>query len=142
MMSAFLCATAVAAPVVSDVTLSQADSRQVTVSYHLEGGPAIVTYEIFTNGVSVGGQALWRSWGDVNVKVPSGDRTIFWQPREWNNRFIVDGSVSVKVTAWALDNPPDYMAVDLGMPSNRVGMRRRTLCRMASQMSSTRRISC
>ena len=120
MMSAFLCATAVAAPVVSDVTLSQADSRQVTVSYHLEGGPAIVTYEIFTNGVSVGGQALWRSWGDVNVKVPSGGRTIFWQPREWNNRFIVDGSVSVKVTAWALDNPPDYMAVDLGMPSNRV----------------------
>ena len=113
-------ASAVAAPVVSNVTLSQADSRQVTIAYHLEGGPAIVTYEIFTNGVSVGGQALWRSWGDVNVKVSSGDRTIVWQPREWNDRFVVDGSVSVKVTAWALDNPPDYMAVDLGMPSNRL----------------------
>ena len=120
MMSAFLCATAVAAPVVSGVALSQADSRQVKIAYHLEGGPAIVTYEILTNGVSVGGQALWRSWGDVNVKVASGDRTLFWQPREWNDRFVVDGSVSAKVTAWALDNPPDYMAVDLGMPSNRL----------------------
>ena len=120
MMSAFLCATAVAAPVVSGIALTQADSRQVKIAYHLEGGPAIVTCEIFTNGVSVGGQALWRSWGDVNVKVASGDRTIFWQPREWNDRFVVDGSVSAKVTAWALDNPPDYMAVDLGMPSNRL----------------------
>ena len=120
MMSAFLCATAVAAPVVSGIALTQADSRQVKIAYHLEGGPAIVTCEIFTNGVSVGGQALWRSWGDVNVMVASGDRTIFWQPREWNDRFVVDGSVSAKVTAWALDNPPDYMAVDLGMPSNRL----------------------
>lgn len=120
MMPTFLSATAFAAPVVSGVALSQADSRQVTIAYHLEGGPAIVTYEIFTNGVSVGGRALWRSWGDVNVKVPSGDRAIVWQPREWNDRFVVDGSVSAKVTAWALDNPPDYMAVDLGMPSNRL----------------------
>ena len=108
-----------AAPSVSGIALTQADDRTVTITYTLAGGPAIITCDILTNGVSVG-QALWCSWGDVNVKVTSGDRTIFWQPREWNDRFVVDGSVSAKVTAWALDNPPDYMAVDLGMPSNRL----------------------
>jgi len=112
--------SAVAAPSVSDVTLVQGSDRRVTVSYTLAGGPAIVTFDILTNGVSVGGQAFWRSWGDVNRKVADGARTITWQPREWNDRFVVDSSVSAKVTAWALDNPPDYMAVDLGMPSNRL----------------------
>ena len=109
-----------AGPVVSNVQLAQGPDRKVQIAYTLTGAPGIVTYEIFTNGVSVGGFPLWRSWGDVNVKVRPGNRTIFWQPREWNDRFIVDGSVSVKVTAYALDNPPDYMAVDLGMPSNRL----------------------
>ena len=105
-------------PVVSNVQVSQSADRKVTISYNLADAPAIVTFEVFTNGVTIGGQALWTSYGDVNVKVQSGNRTIFWQPREWNDRFIADGSVSVKVTAHALDNPPDYMAVDLGMPSN------------------------
>jgi len=118
--AALLGLSAAAAPSVSGIALTQADDRTVTVSYTLAGGPAIVTYDILTNGVSVGGQALWRSWGDVNAKVASGARTIRWQPREWNDRFVVDGSVSAKVTAWPLDNPPDYMAVDLGMPSNRL----------------------
>ena len=112
-------ATAFAAdPVVSNVQVSQSADRKVTISYNLADAPAIVTFEVFTNGVTIGGRALWASYGDVNVKVQSGNRTIFWQPREWNDRFIADGSVSVKVTAHALDNPPDYMAVDLGMPSN------------------------
>ncbi|MBR2838713.1 MAG: SUMF1/EgtB/PvdO family nonheme iron enzyme [Kiritimatiellae bacterium] len=114
-----LAVTASAAdPTVSNVLVSQGADRRVTVSYDLSGAPAIVTFEVFTNGVSIGGRALWASYGDVNVKVPPGNRAIFWQPREWNDRFVDDGSVSVKVTAHALDNPPDYMAVDLGMPSN------------------------
>ena len=105
-------------PVVSNVRVSQSADRKVTISYNLADASAIVTFEVFTNGVTIGGQALWASYGDVNVKVQPGNRTIFWQPREWNDRFIADGSVSVKVTAHAFDNPPDYMSVDLGMPSN------------------------
>ena len=112
-------ATAFAAdPTVSNVQVTQSADRKVTISYNLAGAPAIVTFEVFTNGVSIGGRALWASYGDVNVKVLPGSRTIFWQPREWNDRFVNDGSVSVKVTAHAFDNPPDYMAVDLTMPSN------------------------
>ena len=116
----FAAVSSAAEPVVSNVQLTQGPDRKVQIAYTLTGAPGIVTYEIFTNGVSVGGFPLWRSYGDVNVKVQPGNRMIFWQPREWNDRFIVDGSVSVKVTAYALDNPPDYMAVDLGMPSNRL----------------------
>ena len=115
-------ATAFAAdPIVSgEPTVSQGTDRKVMISYTLADAPAIVAFEVFTNGVSIGGRPLWASWGDVNVVVQPGNRTIFWQPREWSDRFVVDGSVSVKVTAHALDNPPDYMAVDLSIPSNRV----------------------
>ena len=114
----FAVTTFAAVPTVSNVQVAQSVDRKVTISYDLSDAPAIVTFEVFTNGVSIGGQALWASYGDVNVKVQPGNRTIFWQPREWNDRFVNDGSVSVKVTAHAFDNPPDYMAVDLGMPSN------------------------
>ena len=106
-------------PVVSNVQVSQSADRKVTISYNLADAPAIVTFEVFTNGVTIGGFPLRAAYGDVNVKVqPGNGKKIFWQPREWNDRFVNDGSVSVKVTAHALDNPPDYMAVDLGMPSN------------------------
>ena len=114
----FAVTTFAAVPTVSNVQVAQSADRKVTISYDLSDAPAIVTFEVFTNGVSIGGRALWASYGDVNVKVLPGSRTIFWQPREWNDRFVNDGSISVKVTAHAFDNPPDYMAVDLGMPSN------------------------
>ena len=116
-------ATAFAAdPTVSNVQVAtQSADRKVTISYMLADAPAIVTFEVFTNGVTIGGFPLRAAWGDVNVIVqPGASKKIVWQPREWNDRFVVDGSVSVKVTAHALDNPPDYMAVDLTMPSNRV----------------------
>ena len=117
-----LAATAFAVdPTVSgEPTVSQSADRKVTIDYTLADAPAIVTFEVFTNGVTIGGFPLRAAWGDVNVVVQPGNRTIFWQPREWSDRFVVDGSVSVKVTAHALDNPPDYMAVDLSIPSNRV----------------------
>lgn len=118
----FATATFAADPSISNVRVApQGADRKVTVSYTLADAPAIVTFEVFTNGVSIGGFPLRAAWGDVNVIVPPGvDRKIVWQPREWSDRFVVDGSVSVKVTAHALDNPPDYMAVDLTMPSNRL----------------------
>ena len=117
-----LAVTAFAAdPTVSgEPTVSQGADRKVMISYTLADAPAIVTFEVFTNGVTIGGFPLRAAWGDVNVIVQPGSRTILWQPREWNDRFVVDGSVLVKVTAHALDNPPDYLCVDLSIPSNRV----------------------
>ena len=118
----FAAATFAADPIVSsEPVVTQGTDRKVMISYTLANAPAIVTFEVFTNGVTIGGFPLRAAWGDVNVIVqPGTNKKIVWQPREWNDRFVVDGSVSVRVTAHALDNPPDYMAVDLTMPSNRV----------------------
>lgn len=102
-------------PVVSNVTLVQdAATREVTITYHLEGAPAVVTFDILTNGVSIGGANLWRvrPTSDVNKKIASdGDKTIVWQP-EYPVEY---GTIEVKpvVTAWAMDNTPDYLVASL-----------------------------
>ena len=55
MVAASLSAVASANEIaVSDVTLTQSDSRLVTVSYKLGSKPAIVTVDFLTNGVSIG----------------------------------------------------------------------------------------
>ena len=113
------CLVYAAAPAVSNVTVAQDDTRLVTISYTLEGAGAIVTMDVLTNGVSIGRALYANATGDVNVKVPVGNRTITWQPRDtWPDQRIRDNSLSVKLTVWALDNPPDYMCVDLVTPSN------------------------
>lgn len=112
------CLVYAAAPAVSNVTVAQDDTRLVTISYTLEGAGAIVTMDVLTNGVSIGRALYANATGDVNVKVPVGNRTITWQPRDtWPDQRIRDNSLSVKLTVWALDNPPDYMCVDLTKPS-------------------------
>ena len=106
-------------PSISDVQFNQDYNRLVTISYTLGGADAIVTMDVLTNGVSIGRALYSSATGDVNVKVKRGARQIFWQPRAtWPDQKIRDKSLSVKLTAWALDNPPDYMCVDLVTPSN------------------------
>ena len=113
------CVTHAAVPSVSDVQVGQDDSRLVTISYTLKDAGAIVTMEVLTNDVPIG-RSLWaNATGDVTVKVAPGERKIFWQPRDtWPDRKIRDKSFAVKLTVWPLDNPPDYMCVDLATPSN------------------------
>lgn len=116
--AAALCALAGAAvasaPDVSGVTMAQdAVSRVVTISYTLADDPAIVTVDIRTNGVSIGGANLWHFTGDVNRLVKSGARTMTWRPdRAWPGHKI-DSGVTAVVTAWAPDTPPDVMVVPL-----------------------------
>jgi len=112
-----------APPDIGDVSVSQAEDRLVTISYRLTGAPAIVTIEASTNGVRLAGSMLTNATGALNRRIEPGDavQTITWQPRvTWPDQKITDGSFSVKLTAWALDNPPDYMAVDLTSYSNRI----------------------
>ena len=105
-------------PSIGNVRVSQDHERLMTISYTLSGAGAIVTMDVLTNGVSIGRALYANATGDVNVKVGVGDRAIAWQPREtWPDQKIRDKSLSVKLTAWALDNPPDYMCVDLKTPS-------------------------
>ena len=104
------------APVVktSSVTMTQnRSSRLVTINYTLEEEPAIVTVDIQTNGVSIGGRNLWYFAGDVNKCVDVGPHTMTWRPdKAWPGHKLTDGVTAV-VTAWATNTPPDVMAVSL-----------------------------
>ena len=124
LISAFLAATALAFSlfaqggiVVSDVTYFQTEQRDMVVNYRLTGDEsAVVTIDILTNGVSIGAQNFTRLSGAVNTIVaPSATATnrIYWRARkDWPNHKI-DSGVTVKVSAWALTNPPDYFVIDL-----------------------------
>ena len=102
---------------VSDVVLRQGDDNRVTVSYKLDA-PAIVTVDFLTNGVSIGERNFTDVMGDVNRLVSKVGETctIGWKPyRSWPNRTIGDSAFAAKVTAWAVDAPPDYLVVDLNV---------------------------
>ncbi|MBQ6247250.1 MAG: formylglycine-generating enzyme family protein [Kiritimatiellae bacterium] len=120
-------AFASATPVVSNVSMSQDLSRRVTISYTLSE-QAVVTLDIQTNDtqgvwVSIGGEAIsghvsgktsGPAQGDVWKVVSAGSHTITWRPDYmWPDHVIGDGGARAVVTAWALDNPPDYMVADL-----------------------------
>lgn len=113
-----------AVPVVSNVNMNQSSGKRVDITYSLSEA-AVVTLEIQTNAntsasaddpgwTSIGGAAVGNAQGDVWKKVEAGSRTITWNPRQWwPDRKIPDGGARAKVTAWALDNTPDYMVVDI-----------------------------
>ena len=115
-----------AVPEISGVTMTQASDRLVTITYTLADAPAVVTVDVQTNvtgdvWASIGGEAVWNAAGDVWKKVGDGltegnstSGTITWRPdHSWPDHKIADGGARAVVTAWALDNTPDYMAVDI-----------------------------
>lgn len=89
-------------------------SRKVEIGYNLKNAPAIVTIDIMTNGVSIGGEHLSHLSGDVNKVVhEGGDRLITWMPNKaWPGDEVAE-NVTVSVTAWATNAPPDWMVVSL-----------------------------
>ena len=117
-------------PEVSNVTMAQASfGRRVTITYQLNNAPngAVVTLDVETNATggawaSIGGEAVCNAQGAVWRKVTSADAdgsgtyTITWRPdRSWEGHKVelANGGARAVVTAWALDNTPDYMVVDL-----------------------------
>ena len=114
--------SALADPVVSNVTMSQADWPEVVVGYALVGGPAVVTLDIETNAtgtaegpwVSIGGENIQNVTGDVWTRIENGSHEIRWRPdMSWPGHKIDTAGVRAKVTAWPMDNTPDYMVVDI-----------------------------
>ena len=102
-------------PQISNVRLEQdALSRRVTVMYNLDEA-AVVTMDVLTNGVSIGGTNIQNVGGDCFKKVVAGNNhVVTWNPYlSWPDQKFGAGVVSVRMTAWALDNTPDYMAVDI-----------------------------
>ena len=125
LLSALACASAFAVPQAENVTFSQDAGYVVNITYTLTETPAIVTLDIQTN---VTGD-VWASIGSDHVapgvtsdseayrKVTgSGTHKIQWRPyRSWPSEsdIIPIGKIRAVVTAWSLDNPPDYMVVDV-----------------------------
>ena len=133
-MAAFTASAATPTPEVTSVTMRQSTtSRLVTIEYTLDNAPAVVTLDVETNAntsaaaddpgwASIGGEALWNATGDVWKKVGAEggtfNGTIAWRPdHSWPDHDIPANGARAVVTAWALDNTPDYMVVDLAAQS-------------------------
>ena len=122
-----------ATPEVTNVTMTQSGAgRLVTITYKLTED-AVVTLDVQTNATpnaatgwaSIGGEAICNAQGAVWRKVTStdadgnGNYTITWRPDlswtdELGNGFkIANGCAKAVVTAWSLDNTPNYMVVDI-----------------------------
>ena len=120
-----------AIPEVSNVTMTQAANRLVTITYQLADAPAVVTLDIQTNAntsaaandpgwTTIGGEAICNAQGDVWKQVSGkATYTITWQPDQtWkdpaeNGFKIAANGARARVTAWPIDNTPDYMVVDV-----------------------------
>ena len=102
-------------PQITSCSITQDDKRVVTARYTLDE-PAIVTFDVKTNGVSIGGANLKLAYGDVHRQLEPGEHVLFWPAYEaWpGHSSRKDGmEFSVTVTAWATNSPPDYMVVKL-----------------------------
>jgi len=127
-LAALAASVAGATPVVSDVRVSQSSDRVVTVRYALAGAPAIVTMNVQTNAgdgtwADIGGGNVWSQsasgvWspsGDVFGRVEGdGAHAFTWRPdRSWPDRKLAAGEARIVVTAWAPEDAPDYLSVEL-----------------------------
>lgn len=106
--------------------IRDAARHRFTIRYALENSRAVVIADVMTNGVPVAAEAVeafsGRSAADVapaNRIVEPGEHKIVWQgyPQELDGAFDAE-TVSVRLTAYSLATPPDYMCVDLVNPSN------------------------
>ena len=111
---AVLAAMAVLAdPTVTNVSVSQDHvTHLVTATYQLDE-PAIITFDVKTNGVSIGGANLTHAFGDVHRVVDAGTHTLYWQSDNAWPEYHRFASVDFSVVAWATNAPPDYMVVNL-----------------------------
>ena len=115
--------TGVEAPSVSTpkATVSdfvQLSDRTVVVTYSLANPPAVVTFAAETNGpngwVAMDGKCLSTACGDVFRRVTGETGTFNWNVDGLGiSEAIAAGNLRVKLTAWRLDDTPDYMVVSL-----------------------------
>ena len=105
-------------PTIDDDSVSVTKrSSSLVIGYELKGAPAVVTVDFLTNGVSIGEANFANVDGDVNRLVAAGSRQITWKFREsWPDRKTDD--FSVKLTAWPVNDPPDYLVVSYDSAQN------------------------
>ena len=113
-IAAFALSCGAALPTVTETSFVQnADTHKASVSFTL-GAKSVITLDIQTNGVSIG----WRNFRggvtgcDLGKANPAGDYLLEWEPwTTWSDapKRIPEGSLKAVVTAWSLDNTPDFM---------------------------------
>ena len=98
-----------AAPEISNVAQSRNDETHlVTISYDLSED-AIVTAQVLVNGEKLSPDAYGTLAGKVHRVVAAGTERKIW----WKAPAGLAANAEVKLSAWAKDDPPDYMAVDM-----------------------------
>jgi len=115
-------AAALAGPSVTLGTPTVAEDGTLTVPYTLVDGPAVVTFDAFVGGTSVGGREITGGnpaeggvAGDVFRKVVgNGAHSFTWKPGRTSGRLrLAKPEMTLKVTAWPTNDAPAYMTVDL-----------------------------
>lgn len=108
------------APVIpaDSISLTVDAHRIVRIGYTLKGEDAVVTFDVETKDARGEwkslGLPLAHSVGDCWRKVSPGPHQIVWSARrDWPDRYVTDSSIRAVVTAWATNNPPTYMVLDL-----------------------------
>ncbi|MBQ7666572.1 MAG: SUMF1/EgtB/PvdO family nonheme iron enzyme [Kiritimatiellae bacterium] len=114
-LAALLVLSATAATRQLEATVSEDEDGFTVIGYTLAGDdPAVITFDVLTNGVSVGAAGVSRARGDVWALVQPGDGEIKWRAdRDLPERVFEAGAFDVRVTAWPTNDPPDYMVIDL-----------------------------
>ena len=111
-------APSVSTPKATVTGFAQLADRTVVVTYSLANAPAVVTFTAETNGpngwVALEGRCFSSVSGDVFRRVDGEAGTFNWNvDRLGIDEAIASGNLRVKVTAWRLDDTPDYMVVSL-----------------------------
>ncbi|MBQ7666574.1 MAG: formylglycine-generating enzyme family protein [Kiritimatiellae bacterium] len=102
-------------PSVTSITKAgKSFSSRLEVEYTIDN-PAVVTFDLYTNGVPVDAALLGTATGDVFKRLDAGTHRFTWRvvdalPADMR---ITGGGAVVRVKAWPLGQPPDYMVIDL-----------------------------
>lgn len=100
----------------ASVSVQTDDDRFTVVSYRVSDAASVITFDVTTNGVSIGGEALSTARGDVYTLIQPSEAVRSFKLRL--DRLLPDsvfeaGTFAVNVTAWPVNDPPNYMVVDL-----------------------------
>lgn len=114
-----LCVLFAGAALAADVIVPQVEyvtteggTGKLTVNYRLDK-PAVVTFDITTNGVPVALDILGTAKGDVWRLLPAGPHTFTWKVYKSIPLDVDVADAKVRVKAWSVGQPPDYMVIDI-----------------------------
>ena len=112
-MGLLAAASAGAADAVAVTASVSEDDGLLTVSYTLTE-KAVVTFDATTNGAPIEAKCFKSASGDVWKLMPAGAGSFVWRPANDIPMFNLKGAnLKVRVKAWSVDAPPDYMVVNL-----------------------------